>query len=89
MEEISSKGNGNYAYIDSLQEAKKILVEQVGETLFTMAKEVKIQLEFNPSKISSYRIIGYENRKMNNQDFANDQKDAGEIGAGHSVTPLY
>ena len=68
---------------------KKILVEQVGETLFKMAKKVKIQLEFNPSKISSYRIIGYENRKMNNQDFANDQKNAGEIGAGHLVTALY
>ena len=89
METLANKGNGNYAYIDSIQEARKVLVEQMGGTLDTIAKDVKIQVEFNPSHVSSYRLIGYENRLMAAQDFRNDAKDAGEIGAGHTVTALY
>lgn len=89
MELLADKGNGNYAYIDSLLEAKKVLVNEMGGTLFTIAKDVKIQVEFNPAKVESYRLIGYENRILNREDFNNDKKDAGEIGAGHTVTALY
>lgn len=89
MEQISNRGNGNYAYIDSVREAEKVLVEQGGGTLVTIAKDVKIQVEFNPAEVASYRLIGYENRKLENEDFNDDKKDAGEIGAGHAVTALY
>ncbi|HLO52608.1 MAG TPA: von Willebrand factor type A domain-containing protein [Kamptonema sp.] len=89
MEQLADKGNGNYAYIDSMLEAKKVLVNQMGGTLFTIAKDVKIQVEFNPAKVQAYRLIGYENRRLQNQDFNDDKKDAGELGAGHSVTALY
>lgn len=89
MEQLANKGNGNYAYIDSLLEAKKVLVNQMGGTLLTIAKDVKIQVEFNPAKVQAYRLIGYENRLLAAQDFNDDQKDAGELGAGHSVTALY
>jgi len=89
MESLANKGNGNYAYIDSVNEARKVLVEQAGATLVTIAKDVKIQVEFNPAEVSSYRLIGYENRKLAHTDFNDDTKDAGEIGAGHSVTALY
>ncbi|MFW6287883.1 MAG: YfbK domain-containing protein [bacterium] len=89
MEELSNKGNGNYAYIDNLLEAKKVLINELGGTLLTIAKDVKIQVEFNPVKIKEYRLIGYENRVMENQDFDDDTKDAGELGAGHTVTALY
>jgi Ca-activated chloride channel homolog len=86
---LSEKGNGNYAYIDSFQEAKKTLLSEFGGTLFTIAKDVKIQVEFNPTKIQAYRLIGYENRVMNNEDFKDDAKDAGEMGSGHTVSALY
>lgn len=89
MELLADKGNGNYAYIDNLLEAKKVLVTELGSTLYTVAKDVKIQVEFNPKKVHSYRLIGYENRVLNNEDFKNDKVDAGEIGMGHSVTALY
>ncbi|RXK53318.1 DUF3520 domain-containing protein [Oleiharenicola lentus] len=89
LEQIADKGNGNYAYIDSLAEAKKTLVEQAGGTLVTIAKDVKIQVEFNPAQVAAYRLIGYENRLLAKEDFNNDQVDAGEIGAGHTVTALY
>lgn len=89
METLADKGNGNYAYIDSLGEARKVLVEQMGGTLVTIAKDVKIQVEFNPTAVRSYRLIGYENRLLAKEDFNDDTKDAGEIGAGHSVTALY
>ncbi len=89
MEKLSNKGNGNYAYIDNLDEAKKALGTQVAGTLFAIAKDVKIQVEFNPAKVAGYRLIGYENRVMADTDFNNDKKDAGEIGAGHTVTALY
>lgn len=89
METLADDGNGNYAYIDSLTEAKKVLVEELGATLLTVAKDVKLQVEFNPLYVSEYRLIGYENRVMAAQDFNNDAKDAGEIGAGHSVTVMY
>lgn len=89
MEMLADKGNGNYAYIDNLLEAKKVLVTEIGATLIALAKDVKIQVEFNPSVIESYRLIGYENRLLNAEDFNDDTKDAGEIGAGHSVTALY
>lgn len=89
MEKLANKGNGNYAYIDSQNEAKKALGEQVAGTLYTIAKDVKIQVEFNPAKVAGYRLIGYENRMLADQDFNDDKKDAGEIGAGHSVTALY
>jgi len=89
MEEITNRGNGNYAYIDTLAEAKKALVEQASGTLLTIAKDVKIQVEFNPAQVQAYRLVGYENRLMANEDFNNDKKDAGEIGAGHTVTALY
>jgi len=89
MEKLADKGNGNYAYIDSQMEARKALGEQVAGTLYTIAKDVKIQVEFNPAKVAGYRLIGYENRLLANRDFNDDKKDAGEIGAGHSVTALY
>ncbi len=89
MEIIADKGNGNYSYIDNLQEARRILVREFGGTLFTIAKDVKFQLEFNPSKVDSYRLIGYENRLLNDEDFNDDTKDAGEMGSGHMVTALY
>lgn len=89
METLADDGNGNYAYIDTLHEAKKVLVEELGATMLTVAKDVKLQIEFNPKYVSEYRLIGYENRALNNEDFDDDTKDAGEIGAGHSVTVLY
>lgn len=89
MEMLADKGNGNYAYIDSQAEARKVLVEEAGGTLVTIAKDVKLQVEFNPAEVESYRLIGYENRKLAHADFNDDTKDAGEIGAGHSVTALY
>jgi len=89
MEIIADKGNGNYSYIDNLQEARKVLVREFGGTLFTIAKDVKFQIEFNPAKVASYRLIGYENRLLNDEDFNDDKKDAGEMGAGHNVTALY
>jgi Ca-activated chloride channel family protein len=89
MEKLADKGNGNYAYLDSLHEARKVLVNEAGGTLDTIAKDVKIQIEFNPNIVSAYRLIGYENRLLKDEDFNDDRKDAGEIGAGHSVTALY
>ena len=89
MEKLADKGNGNHAYIDGLSEAKKVLVNEFGGTLFTIAKDVKLQVEFNPAKVQSYRLIGYENRMLNKEDFNNDKKDAGELGSGHTVTALY
>ena len=89
MELLADKGNGNYAYIDSIGEGRKVLVEQMGSTLFTIAKDVKIQVEFNPARVAGYRLIGYENRLLAKEDFNDDKKDAGEIGAGHTVTALY
>jgi Ca-activated chloride channel family protein len=89
MELLADKGNGNYAYVDTLAEARKVLVQEMGATLFTIAKDVKLQIEFNPAKVASYRLIGYENRLLRKEDFNNDAKDAGDIGAGHSVTALY
>ncbi|MEZ0369807.1 MAG: YfbK domain-containing protein, partial [Candidatus Sericytochromatia bacterium] len=89
LEQLADKGNGNHAYIDSLLEARKVLVTEVGGTLQTIAKDVKLQLEFNPTKVASYRLIGYENRLLRNEDFDDDTKDAGELGAGTTVTALY
>ncbi len=89
METLSNKGNGNYAYIDNITEAKKVLVNEFGGTLFTIAKDVKLQIEFNPAKVKAYRLIGYENRMLKNEDFNNDKKDAGDLGSGHTVTALY
>jgi Ca-activated chloride channel homolog len=89
LELLADKGNGNYAYIDSLAEAKKVLVAQAGGTLLTLAKDVKIQIELNPAKVGAYRLIGYDNRRLAAEDFNDDAKDAGEMGAGHSVTALY
>jgi Ca-activated chloride channel family protein len=89
METIADKGNGNYNYIDGLTEAQKVLVEQMGGTLVAIAKDVKIQIEFNPAQVAAYRLIGYENRMLAAEDFNDDKKDAGEIGAGHTVTALY
>jgi Ca-activated chloride channel family protein len=89
MELLADKGNGQYAYIDGLLEARKVLVEQMGGTLHTLAKDVKMQVEFNPAKVSSYRLLGYENRKLAARDFNDDKKDAGELGLGHRVTALY
>ncbi|HOH47567.1 MAG TPA: von Willebrand factor type A domain-containing protein, partial [Candidatus Cloacimonadota bacterium] len=89
MEMLADKGNGNYAYIDNLSEAKKVLVHGITSTLFTIAKDVKIQAEFNPAHVRGYRLIGYENRILNAEDFRDDTKDAGELGAGHTVTALY
>jgi Ca-activated chloride channel family protein len=89
LEQLSDKGNGNYAFIDTEAEARKVLVEQMTGTLVTIAKDVKIQVEFNPQQVAAYRLIGYENRILAAQDFNDDKKDAGEIGAGHTVTALY
>jgi Ca-activated chloride channel family protein len=89
MEKLADKGNGNYSYLDSLHEARKVLVREAGGTLVTIAKDVKIQVEFNPRLVEAYRLIGYENRMLRTEDFNDDKKDAGEIGAGHSVTALY
>jgi Ca-activated chloride channel family protein len=89
MEALADHGNGNYSYIDSISEARKVLIEEMGSTLFTVAKDVKLQVEFNPALVKGYRLIGYENRTMAAEDFANDAKDGGEIGAGHQVTALY
>ncbi|MAP07620.1 MAG: hypothetical protein CMM00_01915, partial [Rhodopirellula sp.] len=89
MERISNSGAGNYAFVDTVSEAKKVLADQVTGTLFTVAKDVKIQVEFNPAVVSAYRLIGYENRILAKEDFNDDKKDAGEIGAGHRVTALY
>lgn len=89
MEQLADAGNGNYAYIDNLREARKVLVDQLGSTLATVASDVKLQLEFNPSEVSEYRLLGYENRALKREDFSNDKVDAGDIGAGHTVTALY
>ena len=89
MELLADKGNGNYAYIDTIQEARKVFVRELGATLTTIAKDVKLQIEFNPAKVRAYRLIGYENRLLRDEDFHDDAKDAGEMGAGHSVTALY
>lgn len=89
MEKIADKGNGHYAYIDDIIEAKKVLINEMGATLLTIAKDVKLQIEFNPARVSSYRLLGYENRILQDRDFDDDTKDAGELGAGHSVTALY
>ncbi len=89
MEQIADVGNGNYGYVDSLKEAKRLLADQLSSTIQTIAKDVKIQIEFNPAVVAEYRLIGYENRALNREDFKNDKKDAGEIGAGHTVTAIY
>ena len=89
MQILADKGNGNHAYIDNIQEARKIFVSEFAGTLFTIAKDVKIQVEFNPTYVQSYRLIGYENRMLQKEDFNNDKIDAGELGAGHTVTALY
>jgi len=89
LESLADHGNGNYAYIDTIYEARKALVEEMGATFFAVAKDVKLQVEFNPAQIKGYRLIGYENRTMAAEDFANDQKDGGEVGSGHRVTVLY
>jgi Ca-activated chloride channel family protein len=89
MEKLADKGNGNYSYFDSLHEARRVLIAEAGATLVTVAKDVKIQVEFNPAKVGAYRLIGYENRLLERQDFNDDRKDAGEIGAGHTITALY
>ncbi|MEN8201425.1 MAG: von Willebrand factor type A domain-containing protein [Bacteroidota bacterium] len=89
MEIIADKGNGNYAYIDNIQEARKVFITEFGGTLFTIAKDVKFQIEFNPARVKGYRLVGYENRLLNDEDFNDDTKDAGEMGAGHTVTALY
>lgn len=89
MEILADKGNGNYAYIDNILEAQKVLVNEFGGTLFTIAKDVKLQIEFNPALVQAYRLIGYENRVLRNEDFNNDKKDAGDLGSGHTVTALY
>jgi Ca-activated chloride channel family protein len=89
MQKLADRGNGNYAYIDTLLEAKKVLLSQFGGTLMTIAKDVKMQVEFNPAKVKSYRLIGYEKRMLRAEDFADDKKDAGELGSGHTVTALY
>ncbi|SFE29925.1 Ca-activated chloride channel family protein [Chitinophaga sp. CF118] len=89
LELLSDKGNGNYAYIDNFEEARRTFVTEFGGTLFTVAKDVKLQIEFNPKYVQAYRLVGYENRMLQNEDFNNDKKDAGEMGAGHTVTALY
>ena len=89
MELLADKGNGNYSYLDSLLEARRVLVNEADSTLHTVAKDVKLQIEFNPNEVAAYRLIGYENRLLKNEDFNDDTKDAGEMGAGHSVTALY
>ncbi|GGK24080.1 Ca-activated chloride channel family protein [Pseudomonas koreensis] len=89
MEQLADAGDGNYAYIDNLREARKVLVDQLGSTLAVVAKNVKLQVEFNPAQVSEYRLLGYENRALKREDFSNDKVDAGEVGAGHTVTALY
>jgi Ca-activated chloride channel family protein len=89
MEQIADKGNGHYAYVDNLNEARRVFVREFAGTLVTIAKDVKIQVEFNPAKVAAYRLVGYENRALRNEDFVDDRKDAGELGAGHTVTALY
>jgi len=89
MEQLANHGNGTYHYIDTLSEARKVLIHELGSTLFTIAKDVKIQVEFNPAYVGNYRLLGYENRLLAAEDFNNDAKDAGEIGAGHTVTAFY
>ena len=89
MEKLADRGNGNYNYLDSLQEARRVLIAEAGATLVTVAKDVKLQIEFNPKFVGAYRLIGYENRLLRKEDFNNDRKDAGEMGAGHAVTALY
>ena len=89
MEALADHGNGNYSYIDSISEARKVLIDEAGGTLFTVAKDVKLQAEFNPARVKGYRLIGYENRTMSAESFADDRKDGGEIGSGHTVTALY
>lgn len=89
MQRLANKGNGNHGYIDNINEARKVLVNEFGGTLFTIAKDVKLQIEFNPAKVQAYRLIGYENRMLSKEDFNNDEKDAGELGSGHTVTALY
>jgi len=89
LEQLADRGNGHYAYVDNLLEAKKVFVRELGATLRTVAKDVKLQIEFNPRKVAAYRLIGYENRLLNDADFADDTKDAGDMGAGHTVTALY
>ncbi|NIJ53634.1 YfbK domain-containing protein [Dyadobacter arcticus] len=89
IETLADKGNGNYAYIDNIQEARKVFVQEFGGTLFTIAKDVKIQIEFNPAHVQAYRLIGYENRALKNEEFHDDKKDAGDMGSGHSVTAIY
>jgi Ca-activated chloride channel family protein len=89
MEKLADKGNGNYAYVDNLMEARKVLVTEMGATLLTIAKDVKLQLEFNPTRVAAYRLLGYENRLLRDEDFTDDKKDAGELGSGHTVTALY
>jgi Ca-activated chloride channel family protein len=89
MEKLADRGNGNYAYLDSLDEARRVLVAEASSTLLTVAKDVKIQIEFNPRRVGAYRLIGYENRVLNREDFNDDRKDAGEVGAGHTITALY
>jgi len=89
LEGLADRGNGNYAYIDDREEARKTLVSEFGGTLFTIAKDVKLQVEFNPARVQAYRLIGYENRALRNEEFDDDRRDAGDMGAGHSVTALY
>ena len=89
MQILAQKGNGNHAYIDNIQEANKVLVNEFGSTMYAVVKDVKLQVEFNPAKVQSYRLVGYETRILNNEDFNDDTKDAGEMGAGHTVTALY
>ena len=89
MQILADKGNGNHSYIDNIKEAEKVLIEEMASTLYTIAKDVKIQIEFNPSEVAEYRLVGYENRLLANEDFNDDKKDAGELGAGHTVTAIY
>jgi Ca-activated chloride channel family protein len=89
MEKLADRGNGNYAYLDSLDEARRVLIAEASSTLVTVAKDVKIQIEFNPRRVGAYRLVGYENRLLNREDFNDDRKDAGDVGAGHTVTALY
>jgi len=89
MERLADYGNGNYAYIDSLLEARRVLVQELGSTLVTVAKDVKLQVEFNSARVSAYRLLGYENRLLRDADFNDDAKDAGDVGSGHWVTALY
>jgi Ca-activated chloride channel family protein len=89
METLADKGKGNYAYIDGINKAKKVLINDFWGILFTVAKNIKLQIEFNPAKVTAYRLVGYENRLLNKEDFKDDKKDAGEMGSGHSVTTVY